>query len=529
MKNINVRNSDLKEYNKKRTRYKSLIELIEDSCKTYSDLVAYENMGTKLTFKKLEELSKNFASYLINNTKFKKGDKIAIQMPNILQYPIVLFGALRAGLIVVNINPLYTPQEMLTQLNDSEAKGIIILENFADKLELILDKTKIQEVIITSIGDMMGKFKGFFVNNIVKYYKKIVPKYNIPNAIKLNKTLKIGENEIFIKPEINGEELAFLQYTTGTTGTAKGAMLTHNNIIANLSQISIWMKEKIKEGNEIAISPLPLYHIFSLIVAFIMIQLGAKNILITNPRDLKSFIKELRKYPFTLLTGVNTLFKALLNRKEFFKVNFSNCKIVMGGAAPIQEIVAKKWLSVTGTNLLEAYGLTEASPGVTANPIDNSQINTIGIPFIETEIKIIDEDEREVAQGKKGELIIKGPQVMKGYWNNQEETEKVLINGWLKTGDIATINNKGFIKIVDRKKEIVNVSGFNVYPNEVDNVVTEHPKVLEAASIGIPDEKSGEALKLFVVKIDESLSEEELISFCRTKLTGYKIPRYIEF
>ncbi len=530
MNNANKKDKNLIEYKKARKKYNTLIDLIESSCLKYSDLIAYENMGTKITFKKLDELSKNFASYLINNKNLKKGDKIAIQMPNILQYPIVLFGALRAGLIVVNINPLYTPQEMLTQIKDSEAKAIIILENFADKLENILEKLdNIKEIIITNIGDMMGSFKGFLINNITRHYKKLIPKYEIPGAIKFKETLKLGQKEIFIKPEIDSETLAFIQYTTGTTGTAKGAMLTHNNIIANLSQISIWMKGNIEEGKEICISPLPLYHIFSLIVAFLMIQYGAKNVLITNPRDIKKFIKELRKHSFNLITGVNTLFKELLKRKKFFKVDFSNCKIVMGGAASIEENVAKKWFSITNTNLIEAYGLTEASPAVTANPIENPKLNSIGIPFIDTEVKIIDEHDREVNIGQKGELIIKGPQVMKGYWNKPLETEKVIINDWLKTGDIAIKDSNGFIKIVDRKKEIVNISGFNVYPNEIDNVVNEYYKVLEAASIGVPHEKSGEALKLFVVKKDRSLSKEEIIKFCRTKLTGYKIPRYIEF
>ncbi|MCP3659001.1 MAG: AMP-binding protein [Bacteroidetes bacterium] len=529
MEKLHKEQSKFSKYKKHRDKFDNIIDLIEYSCSEYKDLIAYENLGKKLSFKEVNQLSKNFANYLLNNKNLKKGDKIAIQMPNILQYPIALFGALRAGLIVVNINPLYTPEEMLFQLKDSEVKGIIILDNFAYKLEGILGETKIEEIIITSIGDLMGSIKGYFLNQYIKYFKKMVPKYNLPNSINFKKCLEIGKKEIFIQPEINNDELAFIQYTTGTTGIAKGAMLTHNNIIANISQVLIWLEEKIEYGKEIAISPLPLYHIFSLIVSFILLKCGIHNILITNPRDLKSFIKDLRKYPFNLLTGVNTLFKALLNEKKFDKVDFSDCKLVIGGAATIQESVAKEWNSKTKTSIIEAYGLTEASPAVTANPIDKPYYNTIGKPFIDTQIKIIDEFERELNVGEKGELIVKGPQVMQGYWNKKQETEKVLINGWLKTGDIGILDEKGFVRIVDRKKDIVNISGFNVYPNEIDNVATKYPKVLEAATIGIPDEKSGEALKLFVVKKDLSLTEEELIKFCRQKLTGYKIPKFIEF
>ncbi|MCP3659000.1 MAG: AMP-binding protein [Bacteroidetes bacterium] len=510
---------------------KTLTELIETSCEKYSNLIAFENMGTKMSYAKVERLSRDFASYLLNKTSLKRGDRIALQMPNVLQYPIALIGALRAGLIVVNVNPLYTSEEMTTQLKDAETKAVIILENFAHKLEDTFKSLNHKpEVIITEIGDMLGGFKGFMVNKLVKYYKKLVPKYNLPNAKKFKKVLKIGSSLPFKKLKFQEEEIAFLQYTGGTTGTAKGAILTHKNISSNINQFYRWTKIKLKEANEIQITPLPLYHIAALTNTLCMFNMGAKNVLITNPRDLKSFIKELKKHSFTVLTGVNTLFKALLNKKEFFKVNFSNCKIVMGGAAPIQENVAKKWKAITKTDLVEAYGLTEASPGVIANPVDgNHLINTVGVPLFNTEIKIIDEKGQEVDEGKKGELIVKGPQVMKGYWNNEKETQEVFIDGWLRTGDIATIDDKGYIRIVDRKKETVLISGFNVYPNEIDKIITDHPKVLEAATIGIPDERTGEALKLFIIKKNHSLTKEEIIEYCITKLTRYKIPKYIEF
>ncbi len=549
MINKNLTPEDYTEYELIRSQYATLTDLLRDSCKKYSNNVAFENMGSKLTFAELEELSCNFASFLINHTKLQKGDRIALQMPNILQYPVALYGALKAGLVIVNINPLYTPEEMFAQIKDSGVKAIVVLENFAYKLNYkntnldnvdrnynlnlhsILEETDLENVIVTKVGDLMGTFKGFVINSIVKYIKKIVPKYDKKNIMYFKDVLILGKKNQYYSPTIYAEDLAFLQYTTGTTGTAKGAMLTHKNIVSNLSQVSIWLKDTIKNGvgNETSISPLPLYHVFSLIVSFIMMKLGVKNVLITNPKDLDAFIKELKKYRFTLLTGVNTLFKALLNKNEFKKVDFSNCKIVMGGAASIEESVSKKWYEITQTKIIEAYGLTEASPGVAVNPIGNPYVNSVGFPFIDTEVKVIDEDERELGPNQKGELIVKGPQIMEGYWGKKGATEQSVVNGWLKTGDIATINKNGLIKIVDRKKEIVIVSGFNVYPNEIDNIVTMHPKVLEAACIGVPDEKSGEALKLFVVKKDPSMTAQEIKDFCRKLLTGYKIPRYIEF
>ncbi len=513
--------------------YTSLVDLIDSSCIRFSNLIAFENMGCKLSYNKVDELSKAFASYLINNTNLQKGDRIALQMPNILQYPIVLLGALRAGMVVVNINPFYTAQEMLDQIKDSGAKGIVILENFAHKLEETFNFKELQghkEIIVTSVGDMFGGIKGKMIDMFLKYFKRMVPHYNLPTAKRFKTVLREGSKLPYKQQNLNPADIAFLQYTGGTTGISKGAILTHSNIVSNINQFYKWTKSKIKEATEIQITPLPLYHIMSLTNTLSMFGIGAKNVLITNPRDLKGFIKELRKHSFTLFTGVNTLFNALMSKKGFFKVSFSSCKIVMGGGSSIQEPVAKKWKEITNTNLVEAYGLTEASPGVIANPVDgNHTLNTAGIPLSDTEIKIVNDNGKELEPGIPGELLVRGPQVMQGYWNNEQETENVFINGWLKTGDIARITENGCVQIVDRKKDMIIVSGFNVFPNEIEIAVLKHPKILEAAAIGIPHHYSGEAVKLFVVTNDTSLCEEEIKQFCRSQLTGYKIPKYIEF
>ncbi len=513
--------------------YSSLVDLIDSSCNRFSNLIAFENMGCKLSYNKVDELSKAFANYLINNTNLKKGDRIAFQMPNILQYPIVLLGALRAGMVVVNINPLYTAQEMLGQMKDSGAKAIVILENFAYKLEETFNLKELKgqkEVIVTGVGDMFGGVKGKMIDMFLKYFKRMVPRYNLPTAKRFKTVLKEGFKLPYKQQSLSSTDIAFLQYTGGTTGISKGAILTHSNVISNINQFYDWAKSKIREADEIQITPLPLYHIMSLTNTLSMFGIGAKNVLITNPRDLKAFIKELKKHSFTLLTGVNTLFKGLMSKKGFFKVNFSSCKIVMGGGSAIQESVAKKWKEITNTNLVEAYGLTEASPGVIANPVDgNHTLNTVGMPLSNTEIKIINDNGKEVESGIPGELLVRGPQVMQGYWNNVQETKNVFINGWLKTGDIARITENGCVQIVDRKKDMIIVSGFNVFPNEIEEAALRHPKVLEAAAIGIPHHYSGEAVKLFVVTNDSSLCEEEIKQFCRNGLTGYKIPKYVEF
>ena len=461
--------------------YDSLIDLLESSFKKYGDKVAYENMGKTLTFNELEVLSAQFADFLQNHTSLEKGDRIAVQMPNLLQWVIAVFGSIRAGLIVVNTNPLYTAREMQHQFSDSRAKAVVILANFAQNLEKILEDTSIETVVVTEIGDMLGGFKKTLVNFVVKKVKKMVPPFKIEKAIKFNDAMKKGIKGNFVKHKITNEEIAFLQYTGGTTGVSKGAMLTHRNLIANMEQISAWMLPKLKEGVETVVTALPMYHIFALTVnCLAFLKIGATNVLVTNPRDMPAFIKTLKKFPFTVLTGVNTLFNGLLNQEEFKNVDFSNFKIAVGGGMAVQDSVATKWKKITKIPLAEGYGLTETSPVLCCNPIDGTeQIGTIGLPLPSTEIRIMDDNGKEVAVGEPGEICAKAPQVMKGYWENPTETENVFMNGYLKTGDIGIIREDGFVKIVDRKKEMINVSGFNVFPNEIENVISSHEKVLK--------------------------------------------------
>ncbi len=513
-------------------KHTSLVHLLEESFLKYKDTVAYVCMDRELTYGDIDEMSKNFASYLQNNCGLKKGARIGIQMPNLLQYPVVMFGVLRAGMVVVNTNPLYTPREMLYQYNDAGVEAIIILANFANHLEAILAKSTIKHVILTEIGDFHPFPKKQIINFVVKYIKKMVPSYSISGAVKLNDALKRGAEGGFKREEMRSEDYAFLQYTGGTTGVSKGAILTHRNILANLEQNAAWMKSNLEPENEVVITALPLYHIFSLTVnCFTMLQIGAKNILITNPRDMNAFIKDLKKYPFTVFTGVNTLFNGLMNQKKFSEIDFSSLKISIGGGMAVQQAVAKAWKSKTGSSLLEGYGLTETSPVLSCNPLDGSdRIGTIGMPFPSTELKIVDDEGNELPVGEAGEIVARGPQVMPGYWQKEDETAKVFFHGgWFKTGDIGVMSQDGFFQIVDRKKDMILVSGFNVYPNEIEDVVAAHPKVLEVAAIGVPDEKSTECVKLFVVKKDLSLTEEELRHFCHEELTGYKNPKFIEF
>ncbi|WP_038029588.1 AMP-binding protein [Thermonema rossianum] len=510
-------------------QYSSLVDMLEESFRKFADLPAYEFMGCVMSYKELEEKSKHFAAYL-QSLGLKKGDKFGIQMPNVMQYPVALFGALRAGLTVVNVNPLYTEREMEHQYNDAEVKAVIILANFADKLAHILPKTQIKHVIVTEIGDMLG-FKRFLVNFVVKYIKKMVPKFHIPGAVSFPDALSKGAKVQYVRPEINNEELALLQYTGGTTGVSKGAMLTHRNLVANLLMIKAWMLG-LEEGKEIVITPLPLYHVFALTVnCFLMFSVGAKNVLIANPRDIPGFIKELKKHKFTTMTGLNTLFNALLNHPDFKEVDFSRAKYIVAGGMAMQRPVAERWKEVTGTIIAEGYGLSETSPVLTCNPLDGTaRIGTIGLPVPSTELKIVKEDGTEAGIDEPGEIWAKGPQVMKGYWNRPDETAKVMTeDGWFKTGDIGAMDADGFFRIVDRKKDMILVSGFNVYPNEVEEVVAGHPKVLEVAAIGVPDPQSTERVKIFVVKKDPSLTEEELMAYCKENLAGYKVPKYIEF
>ncbi len=511
--------------------YSSVIELLESSFSKYGNKTAYENMGKTLNFNQVERLSAQFADFLQNHAGLKKGDRIAVQMPNLLQWVVAVFGSIRAGLIVVNTNPLYTAREMKHQFTDTRAKAVVILANFASNLEKIIDDTDIETVVITEIGDMLGGFKKTLVNFVVKKVKKMVPPFNIKGAIKFNDTLRKGAAGNFEKHEIDNEEVAFLQYTGGTTGVSKGAMLTHRNIIANMEQISAWMLPKLKEGVETVITALPMYHIFAFTVnCLAMLKIGARNILITNPRDMPGFIKTLKKFPFTVITGVNTLFNGLLNQEEFKNVDFSTLKVAVGGGMAVQDAVATKWKNITGIPLAEGYGLTETSPVLCCNPIDGTErIGTIGLPVPSTELKLLDETGNEMPVGEPGEICAKGPQVMKGYWERPDETDNVFINGYFKTGDIGIINEDGFVKIVDRKKEMINVSGFNVFPNEIENVISAHEKVLEVGAIGISDPKSTEKVKVFIVKKDESLTEEEIISYCKENMTAYKVPKQVEF
>lgn len=511
--------------------YASLVDMLEHVVHRFADQPAFINQGQVMTYRKLEERSRAFAAYLQNSLGLVKGDRIALMMPNLLQYPIALFGALRAGLIIVNVNPLYTPRELEHQLTDCGAKAIVIVSNFAHTLEKVVNNTAIKYVILTRLGDQLSPAKRTLVNFIVKYIKKLVPKYKLPGATSFRRALYEGRRLQYIKPRINASDLAMLQYTGGTTGVAKGAMLTHRNILANVEQAKMAYGSLLEEGNEIVITALPLYHIFALTVNFMLfLEMGGCNLLITNPRDIKEMVKEIARYPITAMTGVNTLFNALLNNEDFKELDFSAFRLSVGGGMPVQKSVADEWQKVTGTHLLEGYGLTECSPLVSGNPYQLEAYNgSIGLPVPSTEIRVVDENGVDVAQGLPGELLVSGPQVMQGYWQRPEATSKVLKNGWLSTGDIVEVDEKGFIRIVDRKKDMILVSGFNVYPNEIEEVVSMHPKVLEVAAVGVPSASFGEQVKIYVVKKDISLTKEELIKHCRDNLTGYKIPRIIEF
>lgn len=514
------------------TLYQSIPDVFRQSVEKFANQPAFQNMGKTLTYAEVGKLAEDFASYLQNVLKLPRGERVAIMLPNLLQYPIALFGILQAGLVAVNTNPLYTPRELEHQLKDSGATTIIVLENFANTLELVLPRTQIKYVIVASVGEMFGFFKGTLMNFVVRKIKKMVPEYRISDTIPFQTALKEGAAHTFRPVSLTREDTALLQYTGGTTGVAKGAILSHGNICANMQQAAEWIVNLLRPGKETVIAALPLYHIFALTVnLMIFTQAGSKIILITNPRDMKSFIGDMKKERVSVFVGVNTLFNGMVNQPDFATVDFSSLKLTLGGGMATQKAVAEKWKSITGTPIVEAYGLTEASPGVCANPLNiPAYTGGIGLPIPSTEIELRDADGNEVAQGEPGEMWIRGPQVMKGYWNRPEETAKVLDSrGFLATGDIAVMDEKGWFKLVDRKKDLIVVSGFNVYPNEVEDVAASHPKVLEAACIGVSSPKTGEALKLFIVKKDESLTAEELIAFCRTELTAYKVPKDIEF
>ncbi len=512
--------------------FQSLGEMFQNSVTLYRDRVVFINMGAEMTYGELDALSRDFAAYLQTSLKLQKGDRVAIMMPNVLQYPVCMLGALRAGCVVVNCNPLYTPRELEHQLKDSGAETIVVLENFAHTLAHVIAQTSIKNVVIARMGDLLGFAKGALVNFVVKHVKKMVPAWRIPGAVDFGRAISQGAASGFTPVSVTQDDLAYLQYTGGTTGLSKGAMLTHGNILANLSQAHAWIKAELKEGEELVVTALPLYHIFALTAnCFLFMRIGARNLLITNPRDLKSFVSDLAKYPFTVILGVNSLFNLLLNNEAFKTLDFSTLKITLGGGMAVQSSIAEKWKRLTGVPLIEAYGLTETSPAAVINPLNNSEYTgAIGLPISSTDVAIRNDDGIDVPLGERGELCIRGPQVMKAYYHRPEETANVMMpDGFLRTGDIVVMDEKGYIKIVDRKKDMILVSGFNVYPNEVEEVVAMHPGVLEVASVGVATEGAGEVVKIFVVKKDESLTAEQLIAHCRANLTGYKVPRQVEF
>ena len=510
--------------------YASLREVLEESCAKFGSRPAYSCMGRTITFAELDRLSAAFGAFL-QGRGLAKGARVALMMPNVLQYPVCLFGILRVGCTVVNVNPLYTPRELEHQLNDSGAEMIVVVENFAHTLAEVLSKTEVKHVLVTTIGEMLG-LKGVLVDFVLRHVKKMIPPWDIPGTMRLSDALAEGGRRKLEPVAIGHEDIAFLQYTGGTTGVAKGAMLLHRNIIANLLQAGAWVKPFLGNKRHVVITPLPLYHIFSLTAnCLIFMTLGAENVLITNPRDVSGLVKEMSKHSFTAITGVNTLFNALLNNAEFQKLDFSTLQMTLGGGMAVQEAVAERWEKVTGKALIEAYGLTETSPAATINPLDLPEYNgAIGLPISSTDLVLRDDDGNEVALGERGEICIKGPQVMAGYWKRPEETAKIIDrDGWLATGDIGVVDERGYVRIVDRKKDMILVSGFNVYPNEIEAVVAMHQGVLECAAVGVPDVKSGEAVKLFVVKKDPALTAEALLAHCREQLTGYKCPRDVEF
>ncbi|WP_341708790.1 long-chain-fatty-acid--CoA ligase FadD1 [Halopseudomonas sp.] len=513
-------------------QYPNVLAVLKDSCQRFANKPAFTNLGKTLTYGELYTLSGQFAAYLQKHSGLQAGDRIAIQMPNVLQYPIAVFGAMRAGYVVVNTNPLYTPREMEHQFNDSGAKALICLANMAHMAEEVVPKTGVKHVIVTELGDMLPPLKRLLINAAVKYLKKMVPAYNIPGMVRFNDAMAKGRSLTLTEANPAGGDIAVLQYTGGTTGVAKGAMLTHRNLVANMLQAKALMGSNMVDGEEVVICPLPLYHIYAFTFhCMAMMVSGNHNVLITNPRDVPSFVKELSQYKFTCFVGLNTLFVALANDAAFRSLDFSKFKVTLSGGMALQLATAERWKQVTGCDICEGFGMTETSPVATVNPISNIQLGTIGIPVPSTLCKVIDEDGNELPLGERGELCVKGPQVMKGYWQRQEATDEILdAEGWLKTGDIAIIQEDGFLRIVDRKKDMILVSGFNVYPNELEDVMATLPGVVQCAAIGVPDEKSGEAIKVFLVKTaDSTLTEKGVITHMRSSLTAYKVPKHVEF
>ncbi|MGB3596994.1 long-chain fatty acid--CoA ligase [Pseudomonas neustonica] len=513
-------------------QYPNILAVLKESCERFANKPAFTNLGKTLTYGEIYTLSGHFAAYLQKHSGLQPGDRIAVQMPNVLQYPVVVFGAMRAGYVVVNTNPLYTPREMEHQFNDSGAKALVCLANMAHLAEEVVPKTGVKKVIVTEVGDMLPPLKRFLVNTVVKHVKKMVPAYSIPGMVKFNDAMAKGRSLTFTEATPAAEDLAVLQYTGGTTGVAKGAMLTHRNLVANMLQAKALMGANMIDGEEVIICPLPLYHIYAFTFHCMAMMLsGNHNILITNPRDMDAFVKELAQHRFTGFVGLNTLFAGLCNNAAFRALDFTGFKITLSGGMALQLATAERWKEVTGSPVCEGFGMTETSPVATVNPISDIRLGTIGIPVPSTLCKVIDDDNNELPLGERGELCVKGPQVMKGYWQRKEATEEILdADGWLKTGDIAIIQEDGYLRIVDRKKDMILVSGFNVYPNELEDVMAAIPGVAQCAAIGVPDEKSGEAIKVFLVKsAGTNLSEAEVKEHMRSNLTAYKVPKFVEF
>ncbi len=509
----------------------TLVSIVQESCRRFPDKTAYISMGKSITYADLDDLTRRFAAWLHANG-LGRGDRVALMMPNLLQYPVCLFGALRAGCIVVNCNPLYTARELEHQLADSGARAIVVAENFAATLQKALPNTQLERVLVTSIGEMLGPVKGRLVDFAVRRVKRMVPAWSLPGSVRLGDALAATRGAPFTEVPLTPDDLAFLQYTGGTTGVAKAAMLSHGNLVANVSQAYAWVRPLVKDGQECIVTALPLYHIFALTAnCLTFMKLGASNLLIINPRDIPTLVKEMGKVPFSAFTGVNTLFNALLNHPDFARLDFSRLRLTMGGGMAVQRSVADRWRAVTGISIAQAYGLTETSPAVTINHLDTKVFTgSIGLPVPSTDLSIRDDAGRELGIGESGEICVRGPQVTQGYWNRPDETALVMYpDGFLRTGDVGYVDETGYVYLVDRKKDMILVSGFNVYPNEVEDVAALHPGVREVAAVGVPDERSGEAVKLFVIRKDPALDAETLIAHCRTQLTGYKVPRYIEF
>ena len=514
------------------SEYASVAAVLDAACERFRARPAFSNMGRTLSYEDVDRLSGHFASYLLNVLKLKKGDRVAIMLPNILQYPVALFGVLRAGLTVVNTNPMYTGRELKHQLVDAGASVLVVLDNFAHTVAGVLHETPVRQVVTTGLGDLLGFPKSAIVNFVARYVKKLVPDYRIDGAVRFNDALAQGTARPAPRVDIGHDDIAFLQYTGGTTGVAKGAMLTHRNMVANMQQVSAWYIQRLSLGEEVMVTALPLYHIFALTCnCLVFMKFGGLNVLITNPRDMAGFVREISKLGFTAITGVNTLFNGLLNTPGFDQADFSHLKMSFGGGMAGQRAVAERWKADTGGTLLEGYGMTESAPVATMNPVDLKEYNgSIGLPAPSTELSVQDDNGRQLPMGEVGELCIRGPQVMRGYWQRADETAKVLTDdGWLRTGDMGRMDEKGFFYIVDRKKDMILVSGFNVYPNEIEDVIATHPGVLEVAAVGVPDDKSGEAVKVVIVKKDPALTADDIKAHCRTNLTAYKQPRFIEF